>query len=231
MHLKFCEQVQPQSSLHSGLKALASSLRAAPGFSMLSLLFGKKLSKKSDGAVVGRQTRVVPVEAASPSRSKGVQNKIRRAPSSYRLGQYAAYTSDKSHAQARSETINTLIKQMHGNMTSLRQRLTDVESIHAQLQESEGTLQQAMNASEESKEVLNIFVEEMKGDFALMERKPFWTAQGAIAGLVTRGSNASCLCSPSYTWNLASRCVYSGCLLASRPRKHQGCSRNHARAL
>ena len=88
-----------------------------------------------------------------------------------------------SHSETREKTLDGLILSMRGNMANLRSKLTDVEAIHLELEAQEEVLNMAMGESEDAKNQLREFREEMEAAFKLTDRKPQWN--GAIECFLT----------------------------------------------
>lgn len=97
--------------------------------------------------------------------------KIRRGMSSVNVSAQA-----ENHAHQRAKVVQDLTTSLQSNMAGMRNRLVDVEALNDNLKLSEVELQMAMGESEEAKQQLSSFVEEMEGDFKLMQRKPHWQA-------------------------------------------------------
>ena len=155
-------------------------------------MFLKKFfSRAQDNEVKSRDARVTPVLQSAPVRPfpdsprgrrksvvaspatvlKNGRAKIRRVPSNLN-----ADDPTMSHSETREKTLDGLILSMRGNMANLRSKLTDVEHIHLSLQSQEEQLNVAMGESEDAKNQLHEFREEMESAWKLAERKPDWNA-------------------------------------------------------
>ena len=137
---------------------------------MLSLIFAKKAkenAQKTQTTAEGKKTRVQPGSPEKPARPPPIDRvqKIKRAPTKAII---------QVEDRKQGETVQELIDSMNKNMGSLRSRLMDMEHIDANLKLAEIDLKLAVGESEEAQGKLSGFVEEMEGDFKLLEKKPGW---------------------------------------------------------
>jgi len=138
---------------------------------MIAGLFAKRV-KRNIVIDKAESKRVFPVgspgstsagAAGSPSKMR-----VRRAPTQQHLG--IAGADD----HGREKSVTGLIESMRSQTASMHSRLNDVQSRHAQLKINEVELEMALGDSDESKQSLLDFREEMEGDFKLQERKGDW---------------------------------------------------------
>ena len=147
---------------------------------MLAALFLARKKKRStlvDAIAESRGTsaRVSPSSESSSQKEKGKPQspgKIRRGLSQLNIDAPAG----GSDGHQRAKVVQELTTSLQDNMAGMRSRLVDVEALNDSLKLNEVELQMAMGESEEAKQQLSSFVEEMQGDFKLMARKPHWQA-------------------------------------------------------